>query len=427
VGDVIVKELGPSRSVDARGTVAWLRRFARTTPGVVGLVATAVAAICVVAGLVCGAQLDGRIAEDDQVLDRSEPFAYSAQNLYAALSAADAAAASEFLSGQATGALRSRYQQALADASAALTDVTAGATDSGVRAAAANISAQLSAYTGLVEAARANSRQGFPVGAGYLGEASALMQNTMLPAAEKIFTQNLAAVEDDQSAVGSLPLGGLALLAVALAVIAVGSVLVYRRTNRQFNVGLVVAGVLVVIVGMWMVGATQLAAGAIEQSRTEGTAKLERLAKARILAQQARTDETLLLVTRGDVGKSEKSFKDRTAEVGDLLGAAPSATSDSVKSWVASHGTQIDAYTSGNYSGAVDQAIGDHPNGSAAHFAATESGLRGEIEKTRATLRDEVSTAGTWLAFSPTGALILMVLAAAAAVVGLWPRLKEFL
>jgi hypothetical protein len=38
-----------------------------------------------------------------------------------------------------------------------------------------------------------------------------------------------------------------------------------------------------------------------------------------------------------------------------------------------------------------------------------------------------VAAAGTWLAWSPTGSLVLMVVAGSAAVVGLWPRLKEFL
>jgi hypothetical protein len=38
-----------------------------------------------------------------------------------------------------------------------------------------------------------------------------------------------------------------------------------------------------------------------------------------------------------------------------------------------------------------------------------------------------VSSAGDRLAWSPTGTLVLMVLAGAAAAVGLWPRLKEFL
>ena len=59
-------------------------------------------------------ELNGRIAEQKAVLDHSEPFAYAAQNLYAASSAADAAAATAFLSGGTqTPLMRARYQQAL--------------------------------------------------------------------------------------------------------------------------------------------------------------------------------------------------------------------------------------------------------------------------------------------------------------------------
>jgi hypothetical protein len=416
------------RTLDARASVAWLRRFARTTPGVVAVIAVAVTAGCVIAGLVCGAQLDGRIAEHNAVLDHSEPLAYAAQNLYAALSAADAAAASAFLSGGIeTAPIRARYQQALADTTSALADVTAGATDPNTRTAAAEISAQLVAYTGLVESARANNRQGFPIGSAYLREASSLMQTTLLPGAERIYTGNLAAVDEDQRAVESLPTAGLVLLGLVLVAIGVGSVMLSRRTNRQFNLGLVVAAGAVLLVGVWIVVAIRLAAGAIEQSRTEGTAMFGHLAKARILAQQARTDETLQLIARGDITAGEKSFNGRIDDLGALLGTEPSAASDGVRNWTASHRKQVEAYLGGDYPAAVGQAIGTDPGASAAHFAVVEAGLRDEIEQTRATLRDRVSAAGAWLAWSPTGTLVLMVVAAVAAVVGLWPRLKEFL
>jgi hypothetical protein len=85
------------------------------------------------------------------------------------------------------------------------------------------------------------------------------------------------------------------------------------------------------------------------------------------------------------------------------------------------------AYLHGDYAGAVNAAIGTDPSGSAAQFATVESTLRDEIEQTRATLRDRVATAGAFLAWSPTGTLVLMVFAAAATLVGLWPRLEEFL
>jgi hypothetical protein len=405
-----------------------LRRLARTTPGVIGIIALAVAAICVIAGVVCGGQLDGRIDERNAVLTRSEPFAFAAQNLYAALSAADAAAASGFLSGGIeTAEMRAKYQQALADAASALADTTAGTTDTETRTKMAKISAQLAAYTALVESARANNRQGYVIGSAYLREASSLMQTSLLPGAEDVYKANLATVEKDQSAIGSLPIASLTLLALALVAIGVASLIMYRRTNRQFNIGLVVAAATVILVIGWVVVATQLAAGEIEHSRTEGTARFEQLAKARILAQQARTVETLELITRGDITAGEKTFHGQLDELSKLLEAAPAAAKDAVQKWTASHEKQAEAYQAGDYPVAVAQAIGADPAASAAQFAAVESNLRDGIERTRETLRDRVAAAGAWLAWSPTGSLVLMVVAASAAVVGLWPRLKEFL
>jgi hypothetical protein len=415
-------------ALDERASVAWVRRLARTTPGVVGIIAIVVAASCVLAGLVCGGQLDGRIAEHNAVLDRSEPLAYSAQKLYAALSAADAAAASAFLSGGIeTGPMRARYEQALADAASALADVTPGTTDSEARKRVAEMSAKLAAYTGLVEAARANNRQGFPIGSAYLREASSLMQTELLPTAEKIYSGDLTTLNDDQRAVGSLPTISLVLLGLVLAAIVVGSVILVGRTNRQFNLGLIVTAAAALLVIGWIVVATRLAAGNIEDSQTHGTAKFEHLARARILAQQARTDETLELIARGDITTREKSFAGHMDELAALLVTGPPAAADAFAKWIASHRRQVEAYENGDYLAAVAQAIGPEPDASTAQFAAVEASLRNEIEQTRATLRDRVTTAGARLAWSPTGTLVLMVVAAVAAVVGLWPRLKEFL
>src|SRR5206468_9704862 len=132
--------------------------------------------------------------------------------------------------------------------------------------------------------------------------------------------------------------------AIALFGIFVGSVLVARRTNRQFNMGLVLAAGLVVLVGIWMVVATQLAAGAVEASRAEGTAKFDRLAKARILAQQARTDETLQLIARGDISKGEEAYRKHIEELETLLGTDPSSAKLAIDHWKQSHGKQVDFY-----------------------------------------------------------------------------------
>jgi hypothetical protein len=129
------------------------------------------------------------------------------------------------------------------------------------------------------------------------------------------------------------------------------------------------------------------------------------------------------LIARGDITAREKSFHAHIDEMGKLLDAAPAGTKDAVEKWSYSHTTQVDAYERGDYDAAVAQALGP----SATQFFAVESGLRDGIELTRDTLRDRVTVAGRWLAWSPTGCLVLMVVAATAAVVGLWPRLKEFL
>ena len=220
---------------------------------------------------------------------------------------------------------------------------------------------------------------------------------------------------------------GLVLLTLVVATIGVGSVIVFVRTKRQFNVGLVVAAAAAVLVIGWIVVATRLAAADIEESRIEGTERIGQLGKARILAEQARTDETLQLIAHGDITASEESFYGRIEGLGKLIGPGPSATADGIAKWSASHRKQVDAYLGGDYPAAVAQAIGADPGASAAQFAVVESSLRDQIEQTRATLRDRVSAAGARLAWSPAGTIALMVVAVVAAVIGLWPRLKEFL
>ncbi len=415
-------------TLDAHASRAFLRRFARTTPGLVAAIAVGVAASCVLAGIVSAAALNGRISEQKAVLEHSEPFAYAAQNLYAASSAADAAAATAFLSGGSqTPLMRARYQQALAAAASSLADATAGAPDPETRKALAQVSANLATYAGLVEAARANNVQGFPIGSAYLREASASMQTNLLPGAEKIYSADLARVDQAQQRVGSLPKVGLALLALALAAIVIGSVIMFRRTNRTFNLGLLAAAVTVLLVIGCIVGGVRLAAGDIERGRTEGTARFGQLAEARILAQQARTDETLQLITRGDITASEKSFFGHIDDLVARIGTASPVASAAVDEWVASHRMQVDAYRAGDYPGAVAQALGTDQGASGAQFAVVESSLRDAIEQSRATMRSHVAEAGRYLAWTPTVTLVLMALAGTAAVVGLWPRLREFL
>ena len=56
-------------TLDRHASGAWVRRFARTTPGLVVVIAVSVAALCIAAGVVCAAAVNGRIAEQKAVLE----------------------------------------------------------------------------------------------------------------------------------------------------------------------------------------------------------------------------------------------------------------------------------------------------------------------------------------------------------------------
>lgn len=129
----------------------------------------------------------------------SEPQLLRAEGIYASLSAADATAATTFLTGgiEPSGR-RAQYLHDLDAAGTQLTALTRHAGSSAdTRVPAATLAQQLPIYTGLVESARANNRQGFPVGAAYLRRASGLMRTELLPAAERLYMLEAQRMNDD--------------------------------------------------------------------------------------------------------------------------------------------------------------------------------------------------------------------------------------
>ncbi|WP_330181507.1 hypothetical protein OHB26_34855 [Nocardia sp. NBC_01503] len=414
-----------------RNGAEWARRFARTAPGVLSAVVVGLVALSVISGLVCANQLSEKLTRRDTVLTHSEPLANAAQRLYVALSAADATASSAFLSGNVESPdVRTRYRQALADAAAALAEATTGASDQQTRDIVANISADLPTYTGLVEAARANNRQGLPVGSAYLRQASALMQNSVLPDAERLQKNRLTHLRDDQRDISTLPLLSVILLLVLLLAFVAGSVVLLRHTNRRINLGVGTAAGATVLALLWIVIASIAATGVIDTGSDGATARFETLSRIRILAQQARTEETLQLIIRGDINDSENRFGTKVNELSDHLTTVTDANSPAAtafSTWQAGHNTEVKAYQANDYNGAVTQAIGGAPGSSATRFAALDDALRTELDTTRQQVRDGVDGAGGAFQLSQFGTLLLLIAAAAATAGGIWPRLKEFL
>ena len=190
--------------------IAWRRliRRAATSPGRL----TTLTAVVVVFGLAFGLAgvftMRASVGLVSDVTDRSGPLSLQAQDIYRSLSDADATAATAFLgNGVEPAQLRKRYLDDIARASSALT-VALHSAEGRSATALGVLVRQIPVYTGLVESARTYNRQGIPLGGAYLREASALMRQTILPAAQDLFRAEATRLSDAQRAVGAVAVDG---------------------------------------------------------------------------------------------------------------------------------------------------------------------------------------------------------------------------
>lgn len=421
-------------------TSARLRARARTTPARMTALGIGLVVVALVSGAVAAAQVADRQRTLDTLHAEVEPLAYAAQDIYSSLSIADAAATTAFLSGGVEPiVVRDRYTRAIADAGADLVDATVGIdpADTASHVLLTQLSMGVPVYTGLVETARTNNRDGHPVGAAYLSEASTLMQSTLLPLAERLHTAQAARVVQTQAAFATPPWLAIALLVLTLVSLLVAWVLLTRWTRRRLNAGLILASLAVTASLGWLVLAGFVSAAATAGALDRGARPLAELTTARILAQQARADETLGLARRDIAGRYDGQFDEHLdalgAALGELARSEPGAGADQVAAadraraaWGAAHGRLRDLLARGEWRTAVAVAVSDDPAGSAAQYAAADDQLTDAIGATRAELRRNIDRALSTLTGLAPGALVLAGLAAAGVVVGIGPRLREY-
>ena len=170
-----------------RARARWTATMVSTPTGLTVAMIVSVVATVVFGVVATRTAIDRQTAADDVVAEAA-PLLLDAQSLYVALADADAAATTIYLrAGTEAPALRRRYLDAVEQATDRLAVIAGADLGPGARQPIATIAAQLPRYTGSVEAARANSRQGLPVGAAYQRRASELMRNEILPAATAVY------------------------------------------------------------------------------------------------------------------------------------------------------------------------------------------------------------------------------------------------
>ncbi len=421
----------PTNPVHPRWWFLW------TTPGRILTIGVVLSALVIACAFATSTTINDRQAALTTVLDHSEPLAFAAGQLYTTLSVADAAAATAFIAGAEPQDVRQRYEQAITDAAVAVTRASAGLTTEPMIELLGRVNAELAVYTGLVETARTNNRAGNPVGSSYLSEASALMQSQILPNAQRLYEETSARVDAETTASTRIP---APVVLVVLATVMFGlfaNKWLTKRTRRRVNVGFVAGGLAVLIMVVWVGTALVISTADSRSAKNTAAQSLKTVTTMAITAQQARADETLALVRRGDEDVRKQSYYQRIESMQEQLTTFLNADTDIdkedlsgaddlLRKWRASN-DRINAYIAvGDYQAATQVALGNGEDNSTPAFSTLDAALSKAIEQSRTQLRTDIVNARRVLSGATFGAAALSIIAAIAVALGLWPRLSEY-
>ncbi|MEV0673903.1 hypothetical protein [Mycobacterium sp. NPDC050441] len=403
--------------------------FLRATPGRIAVLAVVLIAAVLTVGVAASVTESNRQRQLETLRSHTEPLADAAQRIYSALSSANTTAATAFLAGGVEPrAVRERYDASVGEASAGLVTASNGVSPNDIQSLTllTDLSNQLAVYTGMMATARATNRDGRPIGVGYLSESSTLLQQSILPDAERLYrTQADAVTWSGRSATTPWALIEGAALVVGLLVLA--QVYLARRSHRRLNPGLVGASVLMIVLAVWLAVSGLVVTHAVSSARTEGGEPLESAVTARILVQQARADEILGLLKRGSDTLSDIRFEERTTDVRRILDKHPvNGAQDALRGWKESHAQARSLLGIGDYAGAVAIARDGGPQHSTAQFSRLDEALGEDIARLRDRQRDGITRAYAALSALPAGAAAISVLAALAVAAGVAPRLSEY-
>ncbi|SFJ70329.1 hypothetical protein [Cellulomonas sp. KH9] len=397
----------------------------RSTPGGLRLWGALAAVVTALTGLVALGVTTSQQAAVAQVRDAAAQLV-GLQDARNQLVAADAAATTAFLVGGLEPTdLRRSYDASLDAGAQALTLLAASGTHGADTLA--QVSADLTTYTGLVEQARANNRQGFPVASAYLEEASTVLREDIVPALDQLVAAEQDRVDAELSTVRtSAPLLiGVVVLAL-LALVAV-QVWVARRTRRTFNPGLVGATVAVLVVGV--VGGTTLGGTSAAAVRTADGPYAATVAasQAFALANDARSMEAFTLIRRGSGAAYEESFVEnvdraRAALQGDG-GRLDRLLVERLDAWVAGHEQVRALDDAGDWDGAVALVTSDDPAAPPALFDELSGALDTAVDAGSADVADGLGGGAGWVGWLLA---VLGVGGAVAAWTGLRARREEY-
>lgn len=411
--------------------------FVNTTPGRILTIGLILAALGVLSAFAISTTINERQNQLTAVLNHTEPLAFAAGQLYTTLSVADAAAATAFIAGSEPQQVRQRYEQAITGAAVAVTRASSDLTDPPLVELLGRINAQLAVYTGLIETARTNNRMGNPVGSSYLSEASALMQDTILPDAQRLYEATSARVDAETTTSAKIPAPVIIVVAATLGFGIFAHRWLARRTKRRVNIGLVAGGLAIAVMIVWVGTALTISTAGSRSAKNTAAESLRTVTNLAITAQQARADETLSLIRRGDEDVRKRSYYQRVDQMRQQLAdyLARKSTVDKsglaqadqlLEKWRQADERINDYIAVGNYQAATQVALGTGEEDSTVAFDKLNAALSKGIEESRKQLRSDILSARRVLSGTTVGGAMLSVSAAVAVALGLWPRMSEY-
>ena len=411
--------------------------FVNTTPGRLLTIGVILATLGILSAFAISTTINERQHQLTTVLDHTEPLAFAAGQLYTTLSVADAAASTAFIAGAEPRPVRQRYEQAITDAAVAVTRASSGLTDPPLVELLGRINAHLAVYTGLIETARTNNRMGNPVGSSYLSEASGLMQDTILPDAQRLYEATSARVDAETTASAAIPAPVIIVVAATLGFGIFAHRWLARRTRRRVNVGLVAGGLAIAVMIVWVGTALAISTAGSRAAKNTASDSLRTVTGLAITAQQARADETLSLIRRGDEDVRKRSYYQRVEQMRQQLRDYQART-DNVDTSSLAQADQLlerwrqaderinDYIAVGNYQAATQVALGTGEDASTPAFDKLNDALSQGIQESRKQLRYDILSARRVLSGTTVGGAMLSAGAALAVALGLWPRMSEY-
>lgn len=416
---------GAGRAWSSFGSLARGAAKGGSTPARLRAWMVSTAIVALLFGVLTSIGVDRR-ATSLRAADEASQQLIAVQDVQVRLVRADAIARENYLRGGIEdGEKRATYASELAAVSDGL--VTVGNRVLPDEAATlAAVSAQLSRYSGLVEQARANNRQGFPVGAAYLRTANSLSSEMVadLQSVQASLRQQVNDNLDRADKAGVwLHLTGWPLLLMLVA----GGAWVASRFRRTVNVPVALAGLVTLL--MLVAGGT-IQASAMSDAESATAVPLQAAdlaAQARSAAFAAQAQEFSTLIARGS-GADDTVWQtsiatadlalDRVCAIRDYCGLQ-----NYLASYARAHGAVRESDNAGDWDAARESSLsGD----AATSFAAFDN----QITSTAATLGDDAALAMSSAA-DGLGALRLLAFLAGLAVaalviVGYGQRLREY-